>query len=370
MEPAHPVSWQRVAIALSALAVYGAGASWMVHRAGSSYRTSLARENAVGTAPSLIAHAAKSAVDPPKATRRPLVNESPLPVATIPKPLPAALASSSVSTPTAEPLAAKSAELSMPSPVVDPIWNDPRVTKQWDVDHLTMAQEKELGESLKMLILTLNAQSTSDAKLVGDKTSADRVFEIAQRLLEKMPRKRKEVSYDFIVLDSLEPNAFSIPGGTIFVTDGLLLSIGDDEPHVLEFVLAHEIAHVDEQHALECLHFDKLWDLRKKIGTVELLYSYVLPNAYFESQEFAADRLAATGMGMMGHGRYEKLAYLRKLQRYADAHGFGRGHEVPKPTAEHSLLDNHVRAHVSAAIRLKKVKEWIDAKPGDGTSKR
>jgi hypothetical protein len=360
-------SWQRVAVALSALAVYGAGASWMVHRAGASFRASLARENAVGKMPSLVAHAAKSPAESPKKARPPSRNQSPPHVST---PKPVASSPGSVSAPKSEPLTTKNAEQILPPPVADPIWNDPRVTKQWDVDHLTIAQEKELGESLKMLILTLNAQSSSESKLVGGQTSTDRVFGIAQGLLEKMPRKRKEVSYDFIVLDSLEPNAFSIPGGTIFVTEGLLLSIGQDEPHVLEFVLAHEIAHVDEQHALECLHFDKLWELRKKVGTVELLYSYVLPNAYFESQEFAADRLAATALGMMGHGRYEKLSYLRKLNHYAEAHGFGRGHEVPKPTAERSLLDNHVRAHVSAAIRLKKIKEWIDAKPAAGTSSR
>src|SRR3990170_221105 len=53
-------------------------------------------------------------------------------------------------------------------------------------------------------------------------------------------------SYHFLVVHEPQPNAFAIPGGYIFVFDGLLLQLkGEDE---IAGVLAHEIAHVERNH--------------------------------------------------------------------------------------------------------------------------
>lgn len=53
-------------------------------------------------------------------------------------------------------------------------------------------------------------------------------------------------SYHFFVVRENQPNAFAIPGGYIFVFDGLLLQLRDEEE--LAGVLAHEIAHVERNH--------------------------------------------------------------------------------------------------------------------------
>ncbi|MBI5406175.1 MAG: M48 family metalloprotease [Nitrospirae bacterium] len=53
-------------------------------------------------------------------------------------------------------------------------------------------------------------------------------------------------SYHFLVVHEAQPNAFAIPGGYIFVFDGLLLQLkGEDE---IAGVLAHEIAHIERNH--------------------------------------------------------------------------------------------------------------------------
>ncbi|MGI5819573.1 MAG: M48 family metalloprotease [Armatimonadota bacterium] len=52
---------------------------------------------------------------------------------------------------------------------------------------------------------------------------------------------RPDVEYDVRLLDTEIVNAFSLPGGTIYVTKGLLEEVGSD--HELAGVLAHEIAH-------------------------------------------------------------------------------------------------------------------------------
>ena len=53
-------------------------------------------------------------------------------------------------------------------------------------------------------------------------------------------------SYHFFVVRENQPNAFAIPGGYIFVFDGLLLQLRDEGE--LAGVLAHEIAHVERGH--------------------------------------------------------------------------------------------------------------------------
>jgi predicted Zn-dependent protease len=55
--------------------------------------------------------------------------------------------------------------------------------------------------------------------------------------------------YQFAVLETAEVNAMACPGGTIFVTRGLLAKAGSEDE--LAAILAHEIAHVTARHGLE-----------------------------------------------------------------------------------------------------------------------
>lgn len=60
---------------------------------------------------------------------------------------------------------------------------------------------------------------------------------------------RPDLEWRFGVLDSASVNAFSAPGGYVFITRGLYdQAAGDD---VLAGILAHEIAHITRRHALK-----------------------------------------------------------------------------------------------------------------------
>lgn len=62
---------------------------------------------------------------------------------------------------------------------------------------------------------------------------------------------RQDLVWRFGILDSDTVNAFSAPGGRIFITRGLYqLAESDDE---LAGVLAHEIIHIDRRHALRII---------------------------------------------------------------------------------------------------------------------
>ncbi len=72
---------------------------------------------------------------------------------------------------------------------------------------------------------------------------------ILDRLLVHAPVR--ELPYRLVLLDSPEPNAFAMPGGTIGVTTGLLDGVEGELG--LAMVLAHELGHHDARHVLKRL---------------------------------------------------------------------------------------------------------------------
>lgn len=62
---------------------------------------------------------------------------------------------------------------------------------------------------------------------------------------------RPNIPYNFVVVDSPLQNAFSCPGGIIFISSGLLKTIQSEDQ--LAGILAHEVAHVGHKHALKSI---------------------------------------------------------------------------------------------------------------------
>jgi predicted Zn-dependent protease len=67
--------------------------------------------------------------------------------------------------------------------------------------------------------------------------------------------ERKDISYHFAVLDSDMINAFSAPGGYVFITRGAL-ALCEDESE-LAGVLAHEVGHIAGKHVIHIVERDK-----------------------------------------------------------------------------------------------------------------
>ena len=165
------------------------------------------------------------------------------------------------------------------------------------------------------------------------------------------------------------PNAFSHPGGFIYVSQKLLDMISEDEDYALEFAIAHEIAHIDLGHALTCLKDPGVRAFSD--GTLQKLYFLIIPHAYPDNLEFAADTWAYQRMKGLGRSDHDCFAFLRKLDSYAKANGFADRRGKPedllksragKPDAfpVFSPIDNHLRAHPPALDRLDHLKQLRD----------
>ncbi|MFI5457249.1 MAG: M48 family metalloprotease [Isosphaerales bacterium] len=235
----------------------------------------------------------------------------------------------------------------------DPFWSQPPLTRAWDLTYLKAEDELRLGAELHDLIVQLNP-------LVEDGPWLSRVEDAAEPFLKTLIRKG--INYKFFVLNSDAVNAFSTPGGYVYVSRGLFDLIGEDEDDALQFAIGHEIAHVDLQHAIRCLQDPGVKQMTE--GTLQKLYLLIIPFGYLVSdkvdQEFDADLWVLNRMQRFGRTRRETLVFLQKLDGYAKKHGFDNGRAKPQPGRDISPLENHYRSQTAARKRLKHLKELMD----------
>ena len=168
------------------------------------------------------------------------------------------------------------------------------------------------------------------AKLLGvyplyDNSSANfYVNLVGESIVEQ--NGRPELTYHFAVLDTDEKNGFACPGGYIFVTKGLLLSLQSEAE--LGGVLAHEIAHVNKKHMYDSIKPKRKMEWTETIarlfthGYGDLGYSLgeiveqgirvLTSDGYGKEKEYEADRLGVTYATFTG---YDAKAFTKILDR-------------------------------------------------------
>jgi Peptidase family M48 len=242
---------------------------------------------------------------------------------------------------------------------LDELWSQQFATKSWNLDSLSASDEILLGDQLHQLIMKLIPRDDGPGLL--------RIKEAAKPL--EAFRSRKEISYQYAILSSEIANAFSHPGGYIYISRKLLDMIPEDQDEALQFLIGNEIAHVDMRHAIQCLQSPSV--KRIAAGTLWKLYFVIIPHAYPDELESAADEWAYRAMKRIGRSDYECLRFLRTLESYARSQGFEDGHRnlegllkldggESKANLIISPLDNHLRAHTAPKSRLDKLKEVRD----------
>lgn len=116
------------------------------------------------------------------------------------------------------------------------------------------------------------------------------VQEVAAAIQPLAMRLNPNELYQVQVLDTEEENAFSLPGGWIYIDKGLLGRIGMDR-EMIGALIAHEAAHVALRHSI-----DRLSDAYGKAAMVDLLTR----GGYQEAAEMALQ------LDMTNHSRDEE----------------------------------------------------------------
>jgi predicted Zn-dependent protease len=125
----------------------------------------------------------------------------------------------------------------------------------------------------------------------------------------------RHLPYSFTVLpDHNMLNAFSLPGGPVYIGEGMLdLMMSEDE---LANVLAHEIEHIDHYHCVERVQLEA--QLKKlDLGAVGVLMQIPLEFwavGYHKDEEFEADR---EGMYLAAQSGYSPYGAVDLFDRFA-----------------------------------------------------
>lgn len=173
---------------------------------------------------------------------------------------------------------------------------------------------------------------------IGDAMSQASLDDLERNTLSPSGLNRSDQSRLRALLIDLEPpvpidlqfrrmdgvaNAFALPDGTVIMTDALAKSMSSDE---LQAVLAHEIAHVVEQHGLQTVIQSAALPILIAFVTGD--FSFMLEpsgaltlllasSGYSRAMEADADAYAVTMLAERGLDPWAMAAALRRLQELA-----------------------------------------------------
>lgn len=187
---------------------------------------------------------------------------------------------------------------------------------------MTYASERTIGESLALESMQrfgkpVNSEALQRyVNLVGNAVAGN--------------SRRSTIPYQFVVLDSQVQNAFAAPGGVIFISRALL-DVLENEAE-LAAVLAHEVGHVAEKHALKSI---RRAQFLQGVGTISAATMKGSDGKKFESMigdlqatlfdkgldkgmEYEADLAALETTWRTGYDPSAMVSVLQKLKKLQD----------------------------------------------------
>ncbi len=169
------------------------------------------------------------------------------------------------------------------------------------VQYLSHKQAEQLGQAFIR-------QARSQLKFIDDPILLEYLNRVGNRLVRFSDNPENgPTRYSFYLIDNPKINAFAVPGGHIAIHTGLILNAESEAE--LAAVLAHEIAHITQNHTarnIENNRFDNV-----------IALASVLVAAAAGSAEAAQASLLASNASILER----RLAYGRNFEREADANG-------------------------------------------------
>ncbi|MBI3991400.1 MAG: M48 family metalloprotease [Candidatus Omnitrophica bacterium] len=213
-------------------------------------------------------------------------------------------------------------------------------TQRQELIMISTDQEVKMGTSI-------SRQIEEKLKLSKDERVRQRVDAIGQKIAALC--ERKDIVYHFNVLDEKDINAVSLPGGFIYVNQGLLDMVKDNDDE-LACVIGHEIAHIVAKHSVKKLQGVMGYNfLRVLMGVggvggdvsrgADFAFNQLLL-AYSREDELLADKLGVTYAKSADYNPEAMITFLEKL----------RGHERKEPLRPFRYSRTH--PYISDRIRI------------------
>lgn len=178
----------------------------------------------------------------------------------------------------------------------------------------------------------MQEQVAKEMQVLQDPSLEAKINRIGQNLLTGLPTRT--LPYRFFVVNDATPNAFTIPGGAIYVHTGLI-KFADNEAQIAG-VMAHEIGHaylrhparsVSRAYGLQYLS-QLIWNqsntpAKKSAGStvVGKLLETTLMTRYGRSDEYQADDYGYYLMTKSSYSPSGMVEFFRKLQKIQGSGG-------------------------------------------------
>ncbi len=187
------------------------------------------------------------------------------------------------------------------------------VTKEQEIYFYSTDKEVAMGEAI-------NKEVEKQSKPAEDPLMQKRVEDIGKKIAAVCDRK--DITYHFKVIEDKEFNAFSLPGGYVYVNTGLLEKVASDDE--LAGVLGHEIGHIVARHSIKRLQAMMGYSLLRVIvaqapnaqavgEAADIIFSEKLLG-YSREDELLADQLATRYLKSAGYDPYAMITFLKKMQ--------------------------------------------------------
>ena len=190
--------------------------------------------------------------------------------------------------------------------------------------HIAMTVDQEVA-------LGLESAPEMARQMGGEADRSDpkfrRVEAIGRKVVTGSDAARSPYTFDFHLLRDPETlNAFALPGGQVFITDGLLEKLENDAQ--LAGVLGHEVGHVVNRHGAEHMATGQLGQLLtmaagvaatdeqgrgQRAAMVAAMINQMLQLKYSRNDELEADRVGMDYMTQAGYDPAEMLGVMRIL---------------------------------------------------------
>jgi len=164
---------------------------------------------------------------------------------------------------------------------------------------MTTEEEKKLGKNVLLEI-------KREANFVRDLNVQAFVERIGYSLVDQLSTTPFE--FKFYVINELDPNAFAVPGGYIFINTGLIV-LAENEQEIAG-VLAHEISHVTQRHVAQMVERSK----RLNIASLAAIVAAMIAGRGGAGSQAGVAMAAGTAGALT-------LKYSREIETDADQHG-------------------------------------------------
>lgn len=218
------------------------------------------------------------------------------------------------------------------------------VVATWLAGRVSLATENEIGQAV---LSSLKSQ----ASLVEKGISVDAVKKIGDRLT-----KGSAYKYQWHVANDPAINAFALPGGIVIVNKGLIEKA--DSANELAGVLAHEIQHVEQRHALKNMINSAgiaaaMLLVLGDANAVMMVLAHKVSAQYFSRQtETDADM---KGVALLHKAKVNPNglpSFFKKMQAAQQGKSDG------KPPSDPSTMMSWLSSHPDTGNRIKAVEEY------------